>query len=505
MTITISRRRFTAIAAAAGLTKVLKPMTTHAATNVNDPFLDHDSVGLADLVRRRQVTPKELLEQVIRRTEAMEGSINALTTRSFDRALARIESETLDGPFAGVPFMVKDMIDVEGIRRTDGAGPAFHRVPETSSAYIKAIEDGGLNIVAATNVPEMATLPTTVNIEFGATHNPWDLTKSPAGSSGGSAAAVAAGYVPMAHGTDGGGSIRMPSSWCGVFGLKPSRERMLSGEPDGSHDIIKHNHVITRTVRDSAAAFALTEDRSETAKYKPVGLVSGASKERLCIGVTAVNASGREPSPAIKMALDDAATLCADLGHRVEPVDFLPIDNDEFFDRYEVIFLARMSALIAMVEAQTGKSFEDTDLLSPLTKSFALASRHMEPGALEKSMAYFEILRTTTTRHFSNIDVWLTPVTPFEQSALDIFDPRGDWETQSPKMREFMCYPVTMNVTGSPAMSVPLHWTEGNMPLGAHFSAMPGRDEMLLHLAFELEQARPWADKWAPNSARFIK
>ncbi|MBT7713432.1 MAG: amidase [Deltaproteobacteria bacterium] len=200
---------------------------------MTDELLNYDALGLAELVRKGEVTPRELVEVTARRIEALDGTINAMTTLTIERALEKADRISVDSVFAGVPTMLKDFIDCAGVRRTDGSVSNLTNVCQTSADYVQAIEDAGLNLVGMTNLPEFASTVVTDNQAFGPTRNPWDVTRTPGGSSGGSAAAVAAGYTPLVHGTDGGGSNRMPSSWCGTLGMKPSRYRMVSGEPEG--------------------------------------------------------------------------------------------------------------------------------------------------------------------------------------------------------------------------------------------------------------------------------
>lgn len=498
----LTRREFAAVAGGAGVIAAAGSGCAAGSTSKKEELVDYDAVGLAELVRKKDITAKELLEDVIRRIESKEGAINALTTRTFERALDRIENNDLSGPLAGVPFMFKDMIDCKGILRTDGSTAALHRVPRASPAYMNAIESSGLNIVAVTNVPEFASLITTTNLTFGTTRNPWNLERSPGGSSGGTAAAVAAGYVPMAHGTDGGGSLRLPSSHCGLFGLKPSKYRLHSGEMDGGHDLIKHHHVISRSVRDSAAAFAVTEDKNNEPGYESVGLIGGPSSRRLKIGVTAKGLFDISPDRSGAEALERATRLCADLGHKVFEVEPPLVSGAEFFEHYDTIFLARMPPLIQSIEAATGQRFEETTLVSPYTRSFALASSRLKPDSVEKAHAYFRNLEGVMRDYYGRMDVWLTPTSPSTAPAHNAFSPKADFEDYAQQFREAMGYTAIMNPIGAPAMSVPLFWTDDGLPIGIHFSAAPGQDRSLFELAYELEQARPWQHRWAPHSIK---
>jgi len=503
----LSRRTLLRLGTGAALSACLSPWAASGSSGRVRPldgWLDVDATGMAESVRSGEVTPLELVDLVIARIEALEGSINALTTRAFDRARERARKASATGPFAGVPFLVKDMVDVEGLPRTNGADERLTRVPKSSPAYVKALVASGLNVVAVTSVPEFGTIPATVSRRFGATANPWRLDRTPAGSSGGSAAAVAAGYVPLAHATDGAGSIRLPSSYCGVFGFKPSRGRTLPGEVDGRHDLIKHHHGISRTVRDSANLLAVSEDRGQGARYAPIGVVRGAAVRRLRIGVSSSGVRGERPDAAQSAALADARRLCAGLGHRVVEAPPLPIDGDVFWQYLESVFLSRMPVLVAAVEQITGQPFERTSLLSPFTMSFARRASGLPPDALESAKRYFGKVESAWLSYMADYDVLLSPVQPIVQPAIDVYDPNGSFDDQADSIRSFMAYTAVANATGAPAMSVPLHWTTEGLPLGAHFSARPGDDRTLLELAFELEGARPWKNRWPPHSIRAL-
>ena len=247
-----------------------------ARTAKHDDLVDCDALALAELLKKKEISPPELVESVIRRIEALDPALNFMTTRAYGRAREKAKSISLDSRFAGVPILIKDMVDVGGVRRTDGSRLLATNIPKTNVRYIDGVEEAGLNIIGMTNVPELAGGLTTNNDLFGATRNPWKLEYSVFASSGGSAAAAAAGIVPLVHGTDGAGSNRLPASITGLFGMKPSRERMLSGESDGGHDLTKTNQTLGRSVRDSAALLDHTEDKSGV-RYEPQGGPRGLS------------------------------------------------------------------------------------------------------------------------------------------------------------------------------------------------------------------------------------
>ena len=291
---------------------------------IEDQFAGLDTLDLAKLVTSRQATALEITDAVIARIEALNPVLNFMTTCDFDRARDRTRNASADTEFSGVPFLMKDMIDVGGLPRTDGSKLMLQNVPQQNVAYVDAIEDAGLNILGLTNVPEFAAGITTDNAVFGATINPLNPEYSVFSSSGGSAAAVASGVVSMAHGTDGGGSNRLPASATGIFGMKPSRGRMCSVEAGGEHDIAKTNHVLSRTVRESALLFSLTEDT--TGPMQPVGYVAGPCADRIRIGYISPNGLVDED---VATALNKTRDLLSSMGHVLVEVKF-PVNIDEF-------------------------------------------------------------------------------------------------------------------------------------------------------------------------------
>lgn len=241
-------------AAAAGTASLSSPPVLGRSRKL-DEFIDYDALDLAFLIKKGELKPEELIDVVVRRIEALEPVINSITTITIDRARQRAAKINKKGLFAGVPILIKDMIDVGGVRRTGGSRLLLTNIPAKNVAYIDGIERAGLNILGMTNVPEFAQMGiVTNNTAFGLSRNPWDLAKSMFGSSGGSAAAVAAGILPLVHGTDGGGSNRLPASACGMFGMKLSYGRMLSGEADGKHGVSGQSYGTSKLAANGASS-----------------------------------------------------------------------------------------------------------------------------------------------------------------------------------------------------------------------------------------------------------
>ena len=489
-------------AAGAGIATFTAPPGV-AASAYRDELLDYDGVGLAQLIRTGQVSAREVLEASIRRIEALDGQIAAMTTLTFQRARERAERIAPDSVFAGVPMVFKDLVDVGGVRRTSGSRLHLSHVPEGSVEYVKAVERAGLNLVGMTNTSEFASIALTDNQVFGPTRNPWSLARSAGGSSGGSAAAVAAGYVPIAHGTDGGGSNRIPAACCGLLGMKASRYRQKSGESDGGHLFLRTHQVITRSVRDSAALLAATEDPGNRAGYPPVGLVHRPPDRGLRIALTSENCFREQPLPSVKDVVQKTAMLCEALGHEVTEVSY-PVSGPEMIQAFEGIMLARLPHLLSAVEALTGRRAEDAGILTPALVDLGRYAQTLPDDAYEAGIAYFDRIAGQFRDFWSEFDLWLTPTMPLEVPEVGYVGPETAWETSRKRNWHLMSYTAIANGLGAPAMSVPLfHSGETGLPVGSHFIAAPGADRLLYEMAFALETAQPWAGRWAPQSARF--
>jgi amidase len=510
MNVLISRRNFLTSAAYAGAGMVTlslipgcsMPWLKKKAPKPLDELIDYDALGLAKLIKDKQVTPRELIEVVINRIETLEPTINALTTRCFERALNYADKVSLGSTFAGVPTLIKDMVDVAGVPRTDGSRMMLNNVPKESVKYIKALEKSGLIILGMTNVPEFTTTALTDNEVFGPCHNPWGLDYTTLGSSGGAAAAVAAGYVPLAHGTDGGGSNRLPPNVCGVFGVKPSRYRMLSGEADGSHDLFKTNQAISRSVRDSAALFNDTEDKSGKV-FEPVGLITEPSKRRLRIAFAPNGVKGYPVQESIQAVQKETAKLCEELGHKVTLIEH-PIDGEEFFYHYNNAFLTKFQPLIKAAEQISGKSARESGLLTPFTISMAEFSMKITAEEIDAGFAYFKKIGHVMADYHEKVDMILSPVMPIETPKIGYVSPTDNFLDKKFELEEMLSITANANAIGAPAMSVPLFASKkSRMPVGSMFQADVGQDRLLYELAFELEQAKPWKDKWAPHSVMY--
>jgi len=452
-----------------------------------------DACQLAHLLRTGELSTLELVSQTIAHIEANELELNALTNRGFEQALERAKGSLSKGVFGGVPWLMKDLIDTPDLPRSNGSHVALEQNNKQVSDFVKAANQGGLNLLAMTNTPEFGCSVHTNTIRFGETKNPWSNT-SPAGSSGGSAAAVAAGYVPMAHATDGGGSIRLPSSYCGVFGFKPSRGINYCTEFSGRHDLIKHHHVISRSVRDSATFLNLTTPSSKL-NYSELNQTPFQS---LRIGVDYGGLLMLLPESEQVKAIESTCKLLNNVGHELVEWQQWPISGQNYFQHFENVMLSRMPLLITLIEQATGKDFSETQWLSPYVTSMAPKALKLKGDELQRSSEYFAQanLAINKTMEDAKVDVILSPVQPLDSLAPDRAGPYSQFEDVKDDLNEFLNYTALANGTGAPAMSVPLYWPNDGHPLGSHFYAKPGEDALLMKLAFDLEHAQPWKNQY---------
>ena len=467
-----------------------------------DEFMQYDAIGLSELIKNKQILPSELLEVVINRIEYFNPKINAVNIKLYDRAREMILSTNSNSLFAGVPVLIKDMIDIGGVIRSDGSKLMQNNIPLESVAYIIELEKSGLNIVGRTNVPEFASHSNTWNELYGKTLNPWDVTKTVFGSSGGSSAAVAAGIVPLAHGTDGASSNRIPPNACGLFGFKPSRERLASGEKDGSDDFLKTNSGISRSVRDNEQLFIATQKRENN----PFATVNSSQKnlplKPLKIGYIRMGLEGYEVDPEIIAKQDEIAKLLTDIGHQVQEVK-MPLNGDDFYDQFNVFFLTKFVPLVKNIIANNDSytKIEDIKELTNFVKTEAIFAKDFNEKELEKATDYIEnYIPTIFTSMYEENDVLFSAVCPIKTQPVDFLNPMKDsFEDKKFVVGQTLSLTSFANICGHPAMSVPLSYID-NLPLGSMFQAPNGKDELLYQLAYQLEEARPWKDQWPKMS-----
>ena len=461
-----------------------------------------DATEMAARIRKGEMTALEAVEQAVARAEKLQGQLNFIVNSDFDRALAKARAGAPAGPFGGVPFLIKDLDDYVGLPTRNGSQVGRQAMPATRQPdYISAFDRAGLIVIGKSATPEFGFLPTTEPVSTGLTRNPWDPSRSSGGSSGGSAVAVATGVVPVAHANDGGGSIRIPASNCGLFGLKPSRGRMIDTRKETTIRDIGVEHVLSRSVRDSAALFAATEDSGPGAQLPPVGIITGPSKRRLRIGVLLENGMGHTPQPEVAAANARTAKLLASLGHRVEPTH-LPFDGAQFIQDFLLLWANGALGLAQGLTLAMGKA-PDTSVLEPFSLGMVELAKKAGPQALEASLARLnqDVQAYDTWFPANQFDLVLSPVLSSPAPKLGEVGPLVDFDTLSARLVEYVGYTPIHNVAGAPAMSVPLNWTDAGLPVGSMFSARRGNERTLFELAYQLEAAQPWAHRIPPIHA----
>jgi amidase len=457
-----------------------------------------DATALAELVARRVVSPEELLASAMDRIERLNPGLNALAQPFYDRARAQIAAGVPAGPFAGVPFLVKDSVielagtPISGVHRWFGGA-----VSQASSTLAQRHAAAGLITLGKTTIPELSLSFTSEPVGHGPARNPWDLTRSPGGSSGGSAAAVAAGLVPMAHGSDGAGSLRVPAAHCGLVGFKPSRMRTplgpLVAEGLGG---MSYAHALTRSVRDSAALLDATAGPETGDPYavpppeRPFADELRADPAPLRIALTTVSPMGTAVDPEIVAAVERTAERCAELGHRVAYA--APVyDIDALAAAWRLI--AGVTALGAVTRASRLTGTDARTQLEPVNAAWLAEAAAASASSYAAAILTVHQTGRRLGAFFTEWDVLLSPVTSAVAPPLGELAGAGlDVDAFNRKFWQHAPFTCAFNASGGPAMSLPLARSAAGLPIGVHFGADFGRDGMLFALAGQLERARPW-------------
>lgn len=480
-----------------------------------------DGLGLANLIKSGVISPAELLEAAIERVAIWNPKLNAVIHKLYDQARQAVQNEIPSGLFQGVPFLLKDLlVEYAGAPLSSGSRFMHGWVSPKDNEVVKRFKQAGVIIFGKTNTPEFGTSFVTEPELFGPTHNPWDLARTSGGSSGGSAAAVAVGIIPVAHANDGAGSIRVPSAYCGVFGLKPSRGRT----PAGPNMLrvwqgMVVEHVISCSVRDSAA---MLDVLAGPELGSPISLPSP--------GYSFLAALGKEPpklriammeqpffpatvSSEYRQAVHAAASLCQQLGHVVEPAT-LKINSSEVMQAFMVVIAAELAANIKMLSKLIGRKpkHSDLELLSILTCQMG---ERFNAADLVSAMQVLDNVGRKFAEYFQECDVLLLPTMAGPPPLIGELQPKGIEKgilqllsrfpygpimrkiAQQFAERSFASSPFTplFNITGQPAMSVPLYWDKQGLPIGIQFAGRMGDEKTLLQLAHQLEKVQPWIQK----------
>jgi amidase len=491
-------------------------------------YAQHDAVGLSALVADGDVHPLELVEAAAERIAAVNPAVNAVIWERIDAARLEAESGGNGGPFGGVPILIKDLVVEEGVPVSFGSVFLRNYIGGETSEFRRRVTRAGFVDLGRTNTPEFGLLPTTEPVLHGPTRNPWDLSRSAGGSSGGAAAAVAAGIVPLAQASDGGGSIRIPASTTGLFGLKPSRGR-VPRRPGGSVDYLSTEHAVTRTVRDSAAFLDAVHGAAPGDRYwapppsAPFAEAVDRDPGRLTVAFSIRDFRGDRVHPECETAVLNTAAMLEDLGHTV--VDADPgIDGASMADAFIELWAALAAHAFSLVldtatermtvvrrlrrvagDRQTMRMIALLDqresglpAFEPFTVALAERSRRRSQADLQNAEASLQAVAHQVGDFLTDHDVFLTPVLGSPPVPIGTFDQTLPWDELIDMVYRYVAFTPLGNFAGLPAMSVPLHWTPDDLPVGSHFLGRFGSEEILLSLAAQLESAQPWADRRPP-------
>jgi amidase len=471
-----------------------------------------DATAVAELVRRGEASPSELLDEALARIDALNPQLNAVIHVRERAREEAADARLPDGPFHGVPFLVKDCV-------AHTAGDPYHCgmqvlkdagwVEPNDTWLAERFRRAGFVIAGKTNLPELASTVTTEPLAYGPTHNPWSLDHSPGGSSGGAAAAVAAGMVPVAHANDMGGSIRIPASMCGLVGLKPSRARSTLGPDFGEYwAMTTHEHVLTRSVRDTAAVLDAVAGPGVGDPYtapppsRPFLQEVGADPGRLRVGVRTLRTGGRGETHADGVAaVEVAARLLADMGHIVEPTSIDALDDPRMAEGFGAIFGVFIARELDRWSEQIGRAIGN-DEIEPWNAMLADVGRATTAADYLRGVELVQAsARDLTAWWADGNDLLVTPMVTGPTPRIGEIGPAADPFEIFGQISELTGFTIPFNVTGQPAISLPLHWGADGLPTGVQLVAAPWREDVLLRVAAALEEARPWAGRRPPVAA----
>lgn len=467
----------------------------------------YDAMGLAELVQRREVSASELLDEAFKRIDERNPALNAVVWE--DRELSRqlIKDGLPDGTFQGVPFLVKDSgMPVTGFVTTNGCRFFQGAKQAADSELTSRMRKAGFVFAGMTASPEFGMNITTEAQTYGGpTRNPWGLDRSPGGSSGGSAAAVAAGIVPMASASDGAGSIRIPASACGLFGLKPSRGRVPAGPKKGEGLAgLASYHAVSRSVRDSAALLDALSGADLGAPYAAPSSKHGfleASRRapgRLRIGLVEHTPNGTPIAQECLSAIRETATLCESLGHHVEPTSLPNIDYEQQAGIFKLMVGISALGAIEARSAIVGRQPNRDELEQVTWEAMAYASA-CSAVDYSKLVSLAHALGRQYAQHMLGFDVLLTPTLQHPPAPLGtLTSPSMSLDEMFAHHAHHIAFMSVANASGAPAMTVPLSWTQSGLPMGSQFLAAFGQEQLLFSLAAQLEKTKPWFDKRPP-------
>ena len=461
--------------------------TLHAFTD--DALGTDDATALAERLQRGDISTTDATEAAIARLQRVNLTLNGLVLDTYAEARERANNKHFEGFFAGVPSLVKDNIDLRGLPTRHGSAAVGGKPMKKTSVLAKQYLAQGFNLLGKTTLPAFGFTASTEMAHAPATRNPWHLNHSAGGSSGGSAALVAAGAVPIAHGNDGGGSIRIPAAVCGLVGLKNTRGRLVTQEAAKALPVnIISDGVLTRTVRDTANFFAEAEKYYRNSKLPAVGHVTGPGKQRLRIGLMVDSIAGDPTCPQTRAAVEATAKQLSALGHHV---DVAHIDLPQRFVDDFLLYWAMLAFFVSKFGRALFPQGFDSQQLDPLSQGLA---RHYRQRFL-KTPGMLRQLRQSQARYaevFNQYDVVLTPVLAHTTPELGYLGADVDFDTQLERLLRYTTFTPANNASGSPGLSLPLGQADNGLPIGVQLNGRHGEERTLLELAFELEQVQPF-------------
>ncbi len=467
-----------------------------------------DAIDLARLIDRGEISPSEALEWAIDRAAVVDPKLNAIVVRHFDRARERALGALPDAPLRGVPFLLKDLwIELEGTVTTNGSRLYADSVAKRSNVLAQRYEDAGLVIFGKTASPEFGSSSSTESLLHGDTRNPWAPAHSAGGSSGGAAVAVATGIVPVAHASDGGGSIRIPASCNGVFGLKPTRGRVPTSPYAFDRGAgLGINHVVSRSVRDSALLLDLTSAPLTGDPYvappptRPYLDEVGRDPGRLRIGLQREAALPTATHSDCVRAVEQVAALCEALGHEIVEIAPPPIPEEGLWRAFEVLRGTGIAMALRHRERVIGRKATPDDL-EPQNWGAFERSGDYSAVEFETERQKLYTLARNIVRHQRDVDVVLSPTLAIPPPTIGVLNPNSPVDNFAETAVGMAGYTIAYNVSGQPAMNVPLVWNEAGIPIGTMFAGKPGDEGALIRLARQFEIAHPWAERRPPGFA----
>ena len=463
----------------------------------NSEYFSYDALGLAELVRTKQISSIELLEVAIALTEKLDPKLNAVPIKHFELARENLKNNTDSGIFNGVPFLLKDLNNyLKGTVTSGGSRVLENITADHTSELVKRTLDSGLNIFGKTNSPELGLTVTTEPVLYGPTRNPWDLDRSSGGSSGGASSAVAAGIIPMAQASDGGGSIRIPASCCGLFGLKPTRARTPLGpvslEGWGGQSIF---HCVSVSVRDSAALLDVTSGPEKGAPYRSAyqekSFLEQINIEPGNLKIGYLEDSSISVDEDVQEVMNLTIDLCQKLGHSVESTK-INFSSEEISLAIITIISSNVSYAVKSQSDQTGREVSN-EYFENVTLQMAENGNNFSASDYVNAIKINHRLGQELEKMFDQYDVLLSPVLASPPVKIGTIDMNtNDMKTYVERLTKYSPFTGIFNQSGQPSMSVPLFRTKDNLPVGSMFSAAFGNENLLFSLAGQLEQAQPW-------------